>query len=117
MTTQPPGTPYQAQPPQYTVPTQYTAPTRRTTSGLSITAFVLAFFVAPVGLVLGIVALIVDARRPDRTKGLSIAAIAVAIVMVALAVALLVIWLVGSLIADVACGELAGGCPNRGPFF
>ncbi|MFD4958649.1 DUF4190 domain-containing protein [Microbacterium sp. NPDC058389] len=132
MTSQPPGPQYPAQPtypaqPQYSAQPQYAtlppaqppypAPVQKTTSGLSITAFVLAFLVAPVGLVLGIVALIVDARRPDRTKGLSIAAIGVAIVLVAIAVVLLVIWILGSLIADVACGELAGGCPNRGPFF
>jgi len=113
MTIPQPGT----QPPPAPYPASSPAPPRRTTSGLSITAFVLAFLVAQVGLVLGIVALVVDGRRPDRTKGLAIAAIAVAIVMVALAVALLVIWVIGSLIADVACGELAGGCPNRGPFF
>lgn|GEM_PF-3302278 len=112
MTVPPPEAPYP--PATHQVPP---ATPVRTTSGMSITAFVLAFLVAPAGLVLGIVALVVDARRPDRTKGLSIAAIGVAVFLMAVAVVVLVIWVVGSLIADVACGELAGGCPDRGPFF
>ncbi len=97
-------------------PAPMLAPAPKTTSGLSITAFVLAFVAAPFGIILGIVALVIDAPRSDRTRGLSIAAIIVGVVVIGMAVVIALVWFVWSAVTGVMCGELAGGCPDGNPF-
>ncbi|MBR4542925.1 MAG: hypothetical protein IKO53_01805 [Lachnospiraceae bacterium] len=64
--------------PNYNQNMNNAAPEKAGPSGLSIAALIFAFLLSPIGLVLGIVDLF---KKDGRTKGLSIAAIIVSIVM------------------------------------
>jgi magnesium-transporting ATPase (P-type) len=66
-----------------------------TNKGLSIASLILAFFIAPVGLILGIVAL-VKSKKAQQKNGLALAAIIVSSIVMVLSVVVTVLLVTAS---------------------
>jgi len=86
-------------------------------SGLGIAALVCAVLAPFVGVILGIVALVRDAKVAGRSRILPILAIWIGAVMTLFEiVAIAALWFVAWMAREVMCGELASGCAGGGPF-
>ncbi|GII28082.1 hypothetical protein Pmi06nite_15240 [Planotetraspora mira] len=82
------------------------APQPRTTNGLSIAGFILAFFVAPIGFILSIIGLVTAGRRGQKGKGLAIAGIIISLLAMVAGVALVVtVFKNAATILDPGCTE------------
>ncbi|MEY9953506.1 DUF4190 domain-containing protein [Leifsonia sp. EB34] len=84
--------PQQPQPPQYGAYQQPQAPGYNT---MSIVAFILAFFVSVVGIILGFVALSQIKRTGEQGRGLALAAVIIGFVEVAIGILVFVLVLIG----------------------
>ncbi|OZG63192.1 peptidyl-prolyl cis-trans isomerase [Bifidobacterium lemurum] len=91
----PQGVPGQQYPPQGAY--YYGQPPTERWNALSIAGFVLSFLIAPVGLILSIVALVQINKTHEKSKGMSIAGIIIGALGTVLTIVLiaLVVWLVG----------------------
>lgn len=69
---------------------------------LGIVAFVLSFFVQPIALILGIVAL-VQSRKAGRRNGFAVAAIIIAVVLMVIALIVVIAVTIGARDALAAC--------------
>ncbi|MFF2493949.1 hypothetical protein [Agromyces sp. NPDC058064] len=99
-------------------PAQSAAPAPpREHSGLGIAALVCAVVVPLVGVVLGLVALVRDAKAPGRSRLLPILAVSIGAAMTLVWIAVLALLAFFAWMArEVMCGELASGCVGGGPF-
>jgi hypothetical protein len=79
----PPLTSQGGYPPNYP-PTSYPPPPEppRSTNGLAIAGLILAFLMAPIGLILSIVGLVQAGRRGQKGKGLAIAGVVVSLLSI-----------------------------------
>jgi hypothetical protein len=66
-------------------------PAKSGTNGLAIAGFILAFLIAPIGLILSIIGLIQAGRRRQKGKGLAITGIIVSVVLIIAVGALIVV--------------------------
>ena len=94
---------YQQSYPPPALPDQ-TPPPKKTTSGLAIAGFILAFLLAPIGFILSLIGLIVAGSRGQKGKGLAIAGMIVSVLFMAIA-GVAIVTLGGNLttIADPGC--------------
>ncbi|WP_434317635.1 DUF4190 domain-containing protein [Leifsonia sp. P73] len=84
--------PQQPQPPQYGA---YQPPAQPGYNTMSIVAFILAFFVSIVGIILGFVALSQIKRTGEQGRGLALAAVIIGFVEVAIGLLVFILVLIG----------------------
>lgn len=94
--------PQQPQPPQYGAYQQQQPPGYNT---MSIVAFILAFFVSIVGIILGFVALSQIKRTGEQGRGLALAAVIIGFVEVALGIIFAIIF---AIVLGVAASHYNG---------
>src|SRR5690349_9287363 len=96
----PPYTSQGGYPPNYPPP----APPRKSTNGLAVAGFILAFLMAPIGLILSIVGLIQAGRRQQKGKGLAIGGVVVSLLsIISVTVAVVALGSAASTLADPGC--------------
>ncbi|QNE34163.1 DUF4190 domain-containing protein [Leifsonia shinshuensis] len=88
--------PQQPQQPQYGA---YQPPAQPGYNTMSIVAFILAFFVSVVGIILGFVALSQIKRTGEQGRGLALAAVIIGFVEVAIGILVFILVIVGFAIA------------------